>query len=62
VESIRAAISRGAAWLIQRTEEGREFQPSPIGFYFAALWYYERFYPIIFTAASLGRVKAIEGL
>jgi len=62
VESIRAAISRGVAWLVQRTEEGREFQPSPIGFYFAALWYYERFYPIIFTVAALGRVKAIEGL
>ncbi|MCX5654123.1 MAG: squalene--hopene cyclase [Planctomycetota bacterium] len=62
LESIRSAVSRGAAWLVQRTEEGREFQPSPIGFYFAALWYYERFYPIIFTAAALGRVKAIEGL
>jgi squalene-hopene/tetraprenyl-beta-curcumene cyclase len=62
LESLRSAVSRGAAWLVQHTEEGREFQPSPIGFYFAALWYYERFYPIIFTAAALGRVKAIEGL
>jgi squalene-hopene/tetraprenyl-beta-curcumene cyclase len=28
--------------------------PSPIGLYFAKLWYYEKLYPLIFTVASLG--------
>ena len=47
---------------MQHTDEGQEFPPSPIGFYFAALWYYERLYPLIFTATALGRVKGIDGL
>jgi hypothetical protein len=29
---------------------------SPIGLYFAKLWYYERLYPLIFATAALGRV------
>jgi squalene-hopene/tetraprenyl-beta-curcumene cyclase len=62
VETIRSAVSRGVEWLVQHTDEGREFPPSPIGFYFAALWYYERLYPLIFTTAALGRAKGIEGL
>src|SRR3712207_7085641 len=44
--------SRGAAWLVERTDGGRTFEPSPIGFYFAKLWYYEREYPLIFDAAG----------
>jgi hypothetical protein len=36
-------------------EDGRVHQSSPIGFYFAKLWYYERLYPLIFTVAALGR-------
>jgi hypothetical protein len=27
---------------------------SPIGFYFAKLWYYEKLYPLIFTVSALG--------
>lgn len=46
---------RGTAWLIQRVEDGRFIQPSPIGFYFAKLWYYEKLYPILFTVAALAR-------
>ena len=59
VETIRSAVSRGVEWLVQHTDEGREFPPSPIGFYFAALWYYERLYPLIFTTAALGRAKGV---
>ena len=62
LESIRSAVSRGTEWLVHHTDEGREFPPSPIGFYFAALWYYERLYPLVFTTAALGRAKRIEGL
>jgi len=62
VESIKAALARGAEWLIRQTGEGTQFPPAPIGFYFAKLWYYERLYPVLFTVSALERVRQIEGL
>lgn len=55
------AIERGSNWLIEQVESGEWTQPSPIGFYFAKLWYYEELYPIVFTVAALNRVKALLG-
>jgi squalene-hopene/tetraprenyl-beta-curcumene cyclase len=49
------AVERGVAWLVEAVEAGRFREPSPIGFYFAKLWYYEKLYPLIFTVAALGR-------
>ncbi len=49
------AVERGCLWLAERTAEGTSFEPAPIGLYFAKLWYWERLYPIIFTAGALGR-------
>jgi squalene-hopene/tetraprenyl-beta-curcumene cyclase len=46
---------RGLNWLLDAVETGRFRRPSPIGFYFAKLWYQEKLYPIIFTASALGR-------
>lgn len=57
-QRIAAAIDRGCDWLIARTESGRRFDPSPIGFYFARLWYFERTYPLLMTIAALGRAAA----
>jgi squalene-hopene/tetraprenyl-beta-curcumene cyclase len=50
-----AAVQRGLAWLVERVEAGGLDQPTPIGFYFAKLWYFEKLYPMIFTVAALGR-------
>jgi len=50
---------RGAAYLVARTRGGTAFEPAPIGFYFARLWYFERLYPVIFTVSALGRVRAL---
>ena len=50
---VAATVARGVAWLIAAVETGRFRQPSPIGFYFAKLWYYERLYPLIFTVGAL---------
>ncbi len=47
--------------LIEAVESGRFREASPIGFYFAKLWYYEKLYPLIFTVAALGRASRIEG-
>jgi squalene-hopene/tetraprenyl-beta-curcumene cyclase len=49
------AVNRGLAWLVQRVELGGLYNPTPIGFYFAKLWYFEKLYPMIFTVAALGR-------
>ena len=34
------------------TDEGRKTPPSPIGLYFASLWYYEELYPLIFATGA----------
>lgn len=43
------AVERGAAWLQQETRGGAHFPPSPIGLYFARLWYHEQLYPVVWT-------------
>jgi len=55
---VQEEVIRGVAWLLQQTENGTRFEASPIGFYFARLWYFERSYPIIWTVEALGRVAA----
>jgi squalene-hopene/tetraprenyl-beta-curcumene cyclase len=49
-------IQRGAEALSQATTQGTRTPPSPIGFYFASLWYFEELYPLIFATAALRRV------
>ncbi|HWG45563.1 MAG TPA: prenyltransferase/squalene oxidase repeat-containing protein [Gemmataceae bacterium] len=53
----KAAVERGLVWLVARIEAGGLQQPTPIGFYFAKLWYFEKLYPIIFSVAALGRAR-----
>jgi squalene-hopene/tetraprenyl-beta-curcumene cyclase len=55
-----AAIERGLAWLTAATDEGRVFRASPIGLYFARLWYAEALYPVIFVAEALGSAEALS--
>jgi squalene-hopene/tetraprenyl-beta-curcumene cyclase len=45
-------VARGLVWLAGATDHGRRFPASPLGLYFARLWYSEELYPIIFTAAA----------
>jgi squalene-hopene/tetraprenyl-beta-curcumene cyclase len=51
------AVNKGIAWLVEQVEAGRLHEATPIGFYFAKLWYFEKLYPIIFTVAALGRAR-----
>jgi squalene-hopene/tetraprenyl-beta-curcumene cyclase len=51
----RLPVEKGIAWLVEAVESGRFREASPIGFYFAKLWYFEKLYPLIFTMAALGR-------
>jgi squalene-hopene/tetraprenyl-beta-curcumene cyclase len=50
----RAAIIRGVEFLCEAVRQSKHNAPWPIGFYFAKLWYHERLYATVFTAAALG--------
>lgn len=52
---------RALEWLLGCIERGDWTEPSPIGFYFAKLWYYERLYPVIFTVGALRRAGELFG-
>lgn len=56
-EDQRSGAERGLAWLLEAVEADRHLEPSPIGFYFAKLWYYEKLYPLVFTLAALGQAS-----
>jgi squalene-hopene/tetraprenyl-beta-curcumene cyclase len=47
------AIRRGLDWLAGQTENGTHFEPTPIGFYFANLWYYESLYPVLYLVGAM---------
>src|SRR5262249_25101382 len=55
--SPQQAVNKGLVWLVQQVELGGLDRPTPIGFYFAKLWYYEKLYPIIFALAAFGRAR-----
>jgi len=55
------AVQRGAQWLIANTNRGASLPPSPIGLYFARLWYFEELYPLVFTLCALHRVSQSSG-
>ncbi len=56
------AVNTGLAWLVEHVEAGGLHLPSPIGFYFAKLWYFEKLYPIIFAVAALGKARRRDTL
>lgn len=55
----KLAIGRGREWLQSALPDHGVPRASPIGFYFANLWYYEQLYPLIF-AVSAARSDAID--
>ncbi len=54
---IDRALAEGIGWIADKTRGGTVFEPAPIGFYFARLWYYERTYPIIWSVEALSRLS-----
>ena len=57
--ALQTPVSKGLQWLTDAVLADRHRESSPIGFYFAKLWYYEKLYPLIFAVAALGR--AVHG-
>ena len=53
-----SSIERGVRWIIDATDRGNQAPVSPIGLYFARLWYFEKLYPIIFSVGGLIDARA----
>jgi len=54
-----AAVRCGAAWLIANTHQGQRTPASPVGLYFARLWYFEELYPLLFALSALSKVQKL---
>jgi squalene-hopene/tetraprenyl-beta-curcumene cyclase len=59
-DSYRKNAFDGISWLIDKVVDGSVSVPTPIGFYFARLWYFEGLYPLIFTVSALRRAVEIS--
>jgi squalene-hopene/tetraprenyl-beta-curcumene cyclase len=53
VDSVSDSARSGLKWLMDRVDEGTFAETTPIGFYFAKLWYFEKLYPQVFMVAAL---------
>jgi squalene-hopene/tetraprenyl-beta-curcumene cyclase len=58
-EECKQATIRGAKYLLNRIASGEITKSSPIGLYFASLWYDEELYPLIWSLEALGRVRGM---
>ena len=56
-KTIEEVISRGVDWIIVHTDKGKSLSSSPIGLYFARLWYYEELYPAVFSLSALKKTR-----
>ncbi|HEY6361749.1 MAG TPA: prenyltransferase/squalene oxidase repeat-containing protein [Vicinamibacterales bacterium] len=54
-QEMSSAIARGTEWLTAAITG--DVAASPMGLYFARLWYYEELYPIVFALAGLAAVR-----
>jgi len=52
-----AGCVSAAKWLVEHQRADGSWDPAPIGFYFAVLWYYEELYPLCYALGGLGRVQ-----
>ncbi|QDV20086.1 Squalene--hopene cyclase [Gimesia panareensis] len=52
-------LAQGLVWLLKQVESGTYTETTPIGFYFAKLWYFEQLYPIIFSISALHRAETV---
>ena len=55
VPQLDETVTKAIHWLVEQVEKERFSQAAPIGLYFTKLWYHEKLYPVIFTAAALGK-------
>lgn len=54
------SVAHGMEWLMDRVESGQIGETSPIGFYFAKLWYFEQMYPLAFAHGALRAARVMN--
>ncbi|MFT7678754.1 MAG: squalene-hopene/tetraprenyl-beta-curcumene cyclase [Planctomycetota bacterium] len=54
------AIEAATAWLVAATRGGTHFPTTPIGLYFAQLWYHEELYPRVFCVSALELASKLQ--
>jgi squalene-hopene/tetraprenyl-beta-curcumene cyclase len=57
-DRVPLAIERGTHWLIDAVSGDSSAGASPVGLYFARLWYYEDLYPFVFSLAGLAGARS----
>ncbi|MFN2445855.1 MAG: prenyltransferase/squalene oxidase repeat-containing protein [Vicinamibacterales bacterium] len=58
-EACVKACTAGVNWLRHATHAFSMFNPSPLGLYFARLWYSEQLYPLLLTMDAIACVAAL---
>jgi len=53
-DDVADRLDSGLAWLAEAIADGAQHRASPVGLYFARLWYYERVYPLAWAVSALG--------
>lgn len=61
-ENFNSSLYKGVQFLTDSTIENKVKEPSPIGFYFAKLWYFEKIYPLSFTACAFKEISNLKDL
>ena len=59
LEQVCEAVGKGTGRLLEYAKEDT-MRASPIGLYFAKLWYYEDLYPLIFAVSALQKVNVVK--
>ena len=54
VDNTDSVCENAARWLVEHQRADGSWNPAPIGFYFAVLWYYEELYPLYYAIGGLG--------
>jgi squalene-hopene/tetraprenyl-beta-curcumene cyclase len=54
-----SSLTDGLDWLLKQVESGTYTETTPIGFYFAKLWYFEQLYPVVFSVSALHRAETV---
>ncbi len=62
VADLDNSVARGVQWLTDATGEGRQVETTPIGLYFAKLWYSEALYPQVFALSALAAAATADPL
>lgn len=57
---LHQGLTTGARWLADSVAAREWQEATPIGLYFAQLWYHERLYPLIFATAALNRLSELR--